>query len=82
MERNSRDADITIIEGVMGYFDGKNPLENTGSAADIADITESPVLLVVDCASMARSAAAIVKGFQTNTCTITYCWRNSQSCWK
>lgn len=65
VERNSRDADITIIEGVMGYFDGKNPLENTGSAADIADITESPVLLVVDCASMARSAAAIVKGFQT-----------------
>lgn len=64
VERNSRDADITIIEGVMGYFDGKNPLENTGSLADIADITESPVLLVVDCASMARSVM-IVKGFQT-----------------
>lgn len=64
VERNSRDAHISIIEGVMGYFDGKNPLENTGSAAHIADITNSPVLLVVDCSSMARSAAAIVKGFQ------------------
>lgn len=65
VERSGRDADISIIEGVMGYFDGKSPLENTGSAAEIAVITESPVLLVVDCSSMARSAAAIVKGFQT-----------------
>lgn len=64
VERNSREADISIIEGVMGYFDGENPLENTGSAAHIATITNSPVLLVVDCSSMARSAAAIVKGFQ------------------
>lgn len=65
VERNSRDADISIIEGVMGYFDGRDPLENTGSAAEISDITKSPVLLIVNCASMARSAAAIVKGFQT-----------------
>lgn len=64
VERNSRDADISIIEGVMGFFDGKSPLDNTGSAAEIADITESPVLLIVNCASMARSAAAVVKGFQ------------------
>lgn len=65
VERNSRDVDISIIEGVMGFFDGKSPLENKGSASGISDITESPVLLIVNCASMARSAAAIVKGFQT-----------------
>ena len=41
VERNSRDADISIIEGVMGYFDGKDPLENTGSAAEISDITKA-----------------------------------------
>lgn len=63
----SKGADISIIEGVMGFFDGKSPLENTGSTAEISMITESPVLLIVNCASMARSAAAIVKGFQALT---------------
>jgi cobyrinic acid a,c-diamide synthase len=58
-------ADIAIIEGVMGLFDGKQPLSDDGSTADIAAITKSPVLLVVDCSGMARSAAAIVRGFQT-----------------
>jgi len=58
-------ADIAIIEGVMGLFDGKQPLSDDGSTAEIAAITKSPVLLVVDCSGMARSAAAIVRGFQT-----------------
>jgi len=62
--RGSEGADISIIEGVMGFFDGKNPMNNSGSTAEISLITESPVVLVVNCASMARSAAAIVKGFQ------------------
>ncbi|PWW32079.1 cobyrinic acid a,c-diamide synthase [Cytobacillus oceanisediminis] len=62
--RGSKGADISIIEGVMGFFDGKNPRTNAGSTAEISMITESPVILVVNCASMARSAAAIVKGFQ------------------
>jgi cobyrinic acid a,c-diamide synthase len=62
--RGCEGADISIIEGVMGFFDGKNPMNNSGSTAEISLITESPVVLVVNCASMARSAAAIVKGFQ------------------
>ncbi len=62
--RGSEGADLSIIEGVMGFFDGKNPKANEGSTAHISMITKSPVLLVVNCASMARSAAAIVKGFQ------------------
>ncbi|MBD1380453.1 cobyrinate a,c-diamide synthase [Metabacillus arenae] len=61
----SQGADISIIEGVMGFYDGKSPSTNVGSSAEISEITKSPVLLVVDCAAMARSAAAIVKGFQT-----------------
>ncbi|WP_408010313.1 cobyrinate a,c-diamide synthase [Pseudalkalibacillus sp. A8] len=65
--RSSKGAHISIIEGVMGFFDGKNPSANTGSTAEISMITESPVVLVVNCASMARSAAAIVKGFQMFT---------------
>ena len=60
----SHGADISIIEGVMGFFDGKNPETNEGSTAEISMITKSPVLLVVNCESMARSAAAVVKGFQ------------------
>ncbi|WHY73775.1 cobyrinate a,c-diamide synthase [Fictibacillus enclensis] len=63
-KRGSGGADISIIEGVMGFYDGKDPKSNRGSTAEIGMITESPVLLVVNCASMARSAAAIVKGFQ------------------
>ncbi|MEK4026652.1 cobyrinate a,c-diamide synthase [Mammaliicoccus sciuri] len=62
--RASQGADVAIIEGVMGFYDGKSPLSNEGSAADISEITKSPVILIVNAASMARSVAAIVKGFQ------------------
>ncbi|MCF6095262.1 cobyrinate a,c-diamide synthase [Microaerobacter geothermalis] len=62
--RGSEGADISIIEGVMGFYDGKSPVSNEGSTAEISMLTESPVVLVVNCQSMARSAAAIVKGFQ------------------
>lgn len=64
VNRGSEGADISIIEGVMGFYDGHNPMNNNGSTAEISIITESPVVLVVNCASMARSSAAIVKGFQ------------------
>ncbi|MEK8132343.1 cobyrinate a,c-diamide synthase [Paenibacillus filicis] len=63
-DRASADADISIIEGVMGFYDGKDPKSNTGSTAEVSLLLDSPVLLVVNCQSMARSAAAIVKGFQ------------------
>ncbi len=63
-QRASAGHDISIIEGVMGLYDGKDPLNNTGSTAEIAMITQTPVILVVDVRSMARSAAAIVLGFQ------------------
>lgn len=62
--RASNDADVSIIEGVMGFYDGKSPLSNEGSAAHISELTNSPVILIVNAASMARSVAAIVKGFQ------------------
>lgn len=62
--RASKDADVAIIEGVMGFYDGKSPLSDAGSAAEISVVTESPVILIVNCASMARSVAAVVKGFQ------------------
>ncbi|MFD1739182.1 cobyrinate a,c-diamide synthase [Bacillus salitolerans] len=64
LQHGSKDAAISIIEGVMGYYDGKEPTSNIGSTAEICQITNTPVLLVVDCWAVARSAAAIVKGFQ------------------
>jgi cobyrinic acid a,c-diamide synthase len=56
-------ADIAVIEGVMGLFDGINGVSDLGSTAHIARIIGSPVILVVDARSQARSAAALVKGF-------------------
>ena len=56
-------ADIAVIEGVMGLFDGISGVSDQGSTAHVAKITGSPVILVVDARSQARSAAALVKGF-------------------
>ena len=61
--RHSVDADIAIIEGVMGLFDGFGGKSDEGSTAQIARLTGSPVILVIDAKSMARSAAALVNGF-------------------
>lgn len=60
----SKGADISIIEGVMGFYDGKSANTNLGSTAEISMLLDCPTILVVDCSKMARSAAAIVKGFQ------------------
>ncbi len=63
--RASEGCDISIIEGVMGLFDGtgKNGLQ--GSTAEAAKLTGAPVILIVDARSMAGSAAAVVKGFES-----------------
>lgn len=59
------DADVTIIEGVMGYYDGLDCISMRASAWDIANLTQTPVILVADAAGGAASVAAQVKGFQT-----------------
>jgi len=56
-------ADIAVVEGAMGLFDGVD-LEGSGSTAEIAKAISSPVILVVDTTRMTRSIAALVKGFQ------------------
>ena len=61
--RHTRGADIAVIEGVMGLFDGIGGLSDEGSTAQIARLIGAPVLLVVDAKGLARSAAAIVRGF-------------------
>jgi cobyrinic acid a,c-diamide synthase len=54
-------SDITIVEGVMGLFDGPDGAK--GSTADLAADLNLPVLLVIDCAHQAQSIAALVQGF-------------------
>ena len=62
-QRYGSGADICIVEGVMGLFDGFSPTKESGSTAEMVKWLGLPVLLVVDARSLARSAAAMVKGY-------------------
>jgi cobyrinic acid a,c-diamide synthase len=61
--RNHEGCDISIIEGAMGLFDGIGAVSEEGSAAQLAKILGVPVVLVANARGMARSAAALVKGY-------------------
>jgi cobyrinic acid a,c-diamide synthase len=61
--RHTAAADVAVVEGVMGLFDGEDPRRETGSAAEMAKWLGAPVLLVIDAAALARSAAALVHGY-------------------
>ncbi len=56
-------AQIAVIEGVMGYFDGTGSSGMEGSSYHLASVLQAPVLLAVDVRGMSRSAAALIKGF-------------------
>jgi cobyrinic acid a,c-diamide synthase len=60
-----RGADMAIVEGVRGLYEGAEALNDTGSTAAVAKTLGLPVILVVSAQSITRSSAAIVKGFQS-----------------
>jgi len=60
----TKNSHIAVVEGVMGLFDGYDALSETGSTAQAAKWLKLPVLLIVSAKGKARSAAAIVKGFE------------------
>jgi cobyrinic acid a,c-diamide synthase len=62
--RAADNADIAIIEGVMGLYDGYNAVSEEGSTALAAKVLKSPVVLVIDVGKMARSAGAIALGYR------------------
>jgi cobyrinic acid a,c-diamide synthase len=63
--RGAAEADIAIVEGMMGLFDGVSGGGEKGSAAEIAKLLSLPVILVLDASKSARSIAAVVHGFET-----------------
>ncbi len=63
--RNTEDVDIAVIEGVMGVFDGYDGTSENGSTAQIAKWLHLPVILVVDGSAFARTAGALVLGYET-----------------
>jgi cobyrinic acid a,c-diamide synthase len=61
--RGSAGADISVIEGVRGLYEGSSGKDDSGSTAEIAKLLGLPVVLVINARSLTRSAAAIAKGF-------------------
>jgi cobyrinic acid a,c-diamide synthase len=60
-----RSADLGIIEGVRGLYEGLESLSDVGSTAQIAKTLRCPVILVIDARSITRSTAALVKGYRS-----------------
>lgn len=62
--KNAKDADISVIEGVMGLYDGLGTQKDMGSTAHLSKVLSAPVILLVDGSGMSASAAAIVTGYK------------------
>ena len=58
LKAGSRDAEIVVIEGVMGFYDGAE-----GSAYRVSEMTDTPVILVLSCRGMKESIGAVMQGF-------------------
>lgn len=63
LAENGKDSDIAVLEGVMGYYDGLAGTSTKASAYEIAVITDTPTVLIVNTKGMSLSAAALIQGF-------------------
>lgn len=57
------DADLCLIEGAMGYYDGVGGISTQASAYDVARLTQTKTVLVVDCKGMSVSIVPYIQGF-------------------
>ncbi len=62
LEKRASKADLTIIEGVMGYYDGLGGQSERASTYDLACVTASPVILIADGKGASVSLAAVIRG--------------------
>ena len=63
--QSAEESDISVMEGVMGYYDGLGGCSVKASACDLAEVTDTPVILVVNTRGMSLSVLAYIKGFLT-----------------
>ena len=68
--RHSEGGKMLVVEGMMGLYDAS--VDGKGSTADLAAMLQLPVILVVDCARMSHSVAAIVRGFREHSTAIDF----------
>ncbi|MYC05844.1 MAG: cobyrinate a,c-diamide synthase [Chloroflexi bacterium] len=62
--RAAQSAEVAVVEGVMGLYDGHANLTEQGSTAEVAKLLRAPIILIANAARVARSIAAEVLGFQ------------------
>ena len=63
LAKNASDCEISVIEGVMGYYDGLAGISTEASAYDVAVKTETPAVFIVNCKGLSVSAVPYIKGF-------------------
>lgn len=63
-QRNGKNADIAVIEGVMGLYDSHDAMDEKGSTAEVAKILKAPVIIIANVERISRTAAAFVLGYK------------------
>lgn len=71
--KRAPENDLSIVEGVMGLFDGARGQGETGSTAQVAKLLRAPVVLIFSAKGLARSAAALLNGYRTYDPDLNIC---------
>lgn len=59
----AKEAEISVVEGVMGYYDGLGGISVQASSSEVADVLDLPVVLIVNCRGMSMSVLPLIRGF-------------------